>query len=77
MPHLSGPELARRLVTRGAPLRLLFMSGYARDTALFTQPILGRRPHFLPKPFSLAGLLEAVREALAEEAAPGGPAESG
>ena len=66
MPHLSGPELARRLLARGAPLRLLFMSGYARDTALFNQPILGRRPHFLPKPFSLAGLLEAVRAALAE-----------
>ncbi len=76
MPHLSGPELARRLVARGAPLRLLFMSGYARDTALFTQPILGRRPHFLPKPFSLAGLLEAVRAALADEAAPAAP-ESG
>ena len=42
------------------------MPGYARDTALFNQPILGRRPHFLPKPFSLAGLLEAVRAALAE-----------
>jgi PAS domain S-box-containing protein len=71
MPHLSGPELARRLVARGAPLRLLFMSGYARDTALFNQPILGRRPHFLPKPFSLAGLLEAVREALGEAEAEG------
>jgi two-component system cell cycle sensor histidine kinase/response regulator CckA len=74
MPHLSGPELARQLLARGASLRLLFMSGYARDTSPFTQPILGRRPHFLPKPFSLAGLLEKVREALAEgEAAP--PAE--
>jgi PAS domain S-box-containing protein len=74
MPHLSGPELARQLLARGASLRLLFMSGYARDTSPFTQPILGRQPHFLPKPFSLAGLLEKVREALAEgEAAP--PAE--
>jgi PAS domain S-box-containing protein len=76
MPHLSGPELARRLLARGAPLRLLFMSGYARDTALFNQPILGRRPHFLPKPFSLAGLLEAVCRAL-EEGAPSAPAPEG
>jgi signal transduction histidine kinase/CheY-like chemotaxis protein len=71
MPHLSGPELARRLLARGAPLRLLFMSGYARDSAVFGEPILGRRPRFLPKPFSLAGLLEAVREALADMEASG------
>jgi PAS domain S-box-containing protein len=77
MPHLSGPELARRLLARGAPLRLLFMSGYARDTDLFTQPILGRRPYFLPKPFSLAGLLDKVREALAGEEAPGPAEDSG
>jgi PAS domain S-box-containing protein len=74
MPHLSGPELARRLLARGAPLRLLFMSGYARDTEAFTQPILGRRPHFLPKPFSLAGLLDKVREALSAEEPPGAAA---
>ena len=48
-----------------------------RDTDLFTQPILGRRPYFLPKPFSLAGLLDKVREALAGEEGPGPAEDSG
>jgi CheY-like chemotaxis protein len=64
MPEMSGLELARRLLERRPETRVLFMSGYAQEGTLFGQPIHGRRPRFLAKPFRLADLLRQVRETL-------------
>jgi CheY-like chemotaxis protein len=64
MPEMSGLELARRLRERRPETRVLFMSGYVHEVAQFGEPILGRRPSFLAKPFRLADLLRQVRETL-------------
>jgi two-component system cell cycle sensor histidine kinase/response regulator CckA len=53
MPHMSGPELADRLVALEPGLKVLYMSGQEK-------PELGSLK-FLRKPFSAAELVEAVR----------------
>jgi PAS domain S-box-containing protein len=62
MPHMSGPELARTLLSERPDLRVLFMSGY-------THGILGAQGFegdavLLEKPFTRQTLLEAVANAL-------------
>jgi two-component system cell cycle sensor histidine kinase/response regulator CckA len=64
MPQgISGRELAARLRTSDAALRVIFMSGYSPDMA-------GRELHlqpgqdFIQKPYSSQQLLEAVRSSL-------------
>ncbi|HWP35097.1 MAG TPA: GAF domain-containing protein [Thermodesulfobacteriota bacterium] len=63
MPHLSGRELARRLLAERPALRILFVSGYA-DTALPPAAGPDGRAAFLPKPFSPHRLVRAGRELL-------------
>lgn len=58
MPGLTGPELADILLGRDPLLRVVFMSGYAR------QEIVDRRRAFLPKPFTPASLARTVRREL-------------
>lgn len=65
MPGLTGRELAARLETAMPNLRVLFTSGYT-ENAIVHQGALERGVRFLPKPFSPAELLEAVRAALDE-----------
>ncbi len=70
LPGISGPELARELVAEGGPMRMLFISGrLVGDPAT---PPLPPGARFLPKPFSVASLLEAVRAALDAPLPPAG-----
>jgi signal transduction histidine kinase/ActR/RegA family two-component response regulator len=63
MPHLSGVELARRLLHHDPRLNLLFMSGHV--SADFARANFGNwNFNLLQKPFRAEGLLHAVRTAL-------------
>jgi two-component system cell cycle sensor histidine kinase/response regulator CckA len=64
MPSLGGMALARRLDDKGSRARLLFISGYSNDAP--TELLAFGR--LLPKPFTPAQLLEAVRGAMDEPA---------
>jgi CheY-like chemotaxis protein len=68
MPGMSGRELARRLVERGAARRVLFVSGYAGE-ALARHGGISAGERFLQKPFTEIGLLATVADALGDEAA--------
>jgi PAS domain S-box-containing protein len=63
MPGGSGHDLAERLRTPNADMRVLFMSGYTDDTML-RHGVLPRDVNFLQKPFTPAVLLEKVRAVL-------------
>ncbi len=69
MPGCSGPDLWRRLGEEGAPLPVVFMSGY--PAALDQAPELAGRPR-IAKPFTARELGGVVRAAL--DAAEVGPA---
>jgi hypothetical protein len=63
MPRMGGPELVDQLRKRGADPRVLYISGYTDDQNIYA----GKFPPgtaFLPKPFTLASLLDRVREVL-------------
>jgi CheY-like chemotaxis protein len=64
MPHLSGPELARRLTAHAPGLRVLFLSGYHRDDLELKDLPGARRAYFLAKPFNPDELTRLVREIL-------------
>ena len=59
----SGPELAGNARMRWPELKVLFMSGYVRDTVAFREQ-LERDAHFLSKPFRKQELAEKLRAAL-------------
>ena len=68
MPHMSGPELVRRLVREQPGLRILYMSGYTQDEALQSD----LDPHstgFIQKPMSPHTLTRKLREILDARAA--------
>lgn len=59
MPGMTGDELARRLRLRDPDVKVLFVTGFSE--ALFTaRPLLWGGESFLEKPFTPAGLCEAV-----------------
>ena len=63
MPNMSGDDLAREIKRRNPDAKVLFVTGY--NEALFqARPVLWRGESFLDKPFTPAGLLEAVSLAL-------------
>ncbi|MEM8854209.1 MAG: ATP-binding protein [Pseudomonadota bacterium] len=64
MPELDGPSLVRQVRQTWPALKVLFMSGYA-DGASVDE--LGDA-QFLPKPFTLKALAEAVKRELARPA---------
>ncbi len=63
MPHVSGPELAKRLAARLPGLRTLCMSGYTGE-AVQNHRLLGASVPFLQKPITPDSLLQKVREVL-------------
>jgi CheY-like chemotaxis protein len=63
MPHMSGKELAKRLITVHPEAKMLYMSGYA-DNAVFLHGVLEAGTFFLQKPFVPSTLLQKVREVL-------------
>jgi len=67
MPTMDGPTLVRHARERFPNLRIIFMSGYAEEQ--LRKSIDVRGAGFLPKPFSVQELGEAVRAALAREPA--------
>jgi two-component system cell cycle sensor histidine kinase/response regulator CckA len=62
MPAMSGPDLARRARAIRPGLRILLMSGYARES--LDRDTIGLDTAFLAKPFTPAHLGRAVRDAL-------------
>jgi two-component system, cell cycle sensor histidine kinase and response regulator CckA len=63
MPVMDGPTLLKELRKRGVATKVVFISGYAEDA--FARNLEGQADFaFLPKPFSLKQLAEAVKEAL-------------
>ncbi len=63
MPEMDGPSLMRELRQRYPTLKIIFVSGYAEDAFRKNLPE-GEEFIFLPKPFSLKQLVEAVKEAI-------------
>jgi two-component system, cell cycle sensor histidine kinase and response regulator CckA len=63
MPHMSGPELAQRIVPHRPGIRVLYVSGFA-DRMGIDLGVRSGRTAFLHKPFTGAALREKVREQL-------------
>ncbi len=63
MPHLSGPELARRLVQAQPGLKVLCMSGYTDDSVV-RHGVLAASLAYIQKPFTPDALARKVREVL-------------
>ncbi|MFT3965323.1 MAG: response regulator [Sphingobium sp.] len=64
MPGMDGPAMVRRARQDHPDLPVLFMSGYAEEQLRKSIDIAN--VSFLPKPFSVAQIAEAARDALAE-----------
>jgi two-component system, cell cycle sensor histidine kinase and response regulator CckA len=62
MPNMDGPAMARKLRADHGDMRILFMSGYAEEQ--LRQSINLDKVAFLPKPFSVQQIAEAVRDAI-------------
>jgi CheY-like chemotaxis protein len=63
MPKANGPETARRLKHFCPKMKILYMSGYL-DKDNFAKVMPDRWVSFLPKPFTVEGLIGRVREVL-------------
>ena len=61
MPEMDGPTMFGELRKRGVGAKVIFVSGYAEDAFARNLP-QGEDFSFLPKPFSLKQLIEAVKE---------------
>jgi two-component system, cell cycle sensor histidine kinase and response regulator CckA len=62
MPNMDGPTMARQLRAQNGSQKILFMSGYAEEQ--LRESINLDNVTFLPKPFSVQQIAEAVRDAL-------------
>jgi two-component system, cell cycle sensor histidine kinase and response regulator CckA len=60
MPEMDGPTMFGELRKRGVKAKVIFVSGYAEDAFAKNLPE-GEDFSFLPKPFSLKQLIEAVK----------------
>jgi two-component system cell cycle sensor histidine kinase/response regulator CckA len=63
MPEMDGPTLLRELRKRQPDLKIIFVSGYAEDAFKKNLPD-GERFAFLPKPFTLKQLVQAVKDTM-------------
>jgi len=59
MPEMDGPTMFGELRKRGVKAKVIFVSGYAEEA--FANLPEGEDFSFLPKPFSLKQLIEAVK----------------
>ena len=64
MPRLSGLEVQRRLIARGAQIPVIFISGHG-DIPMAVEAVRRGALDFLVKPFEDADLLHRVRDAFA------------
>jgi two-component system cell cycle sensor histidine kinase/response regulator CckA len=65
MPEMDGPTMFGELRKRGITAKVIFVSGYAEEAFAKNLPE-GEAFGFLPKPFSLKQLVEAVKANMAE-----------
>ena len=63
MPMMTGAELAERVVVMRPGIKVLYMSGHARE-ALDTQQMREQSVEFLQKPFTRQSMLEKVHSVL-------------
>jgi FixJ family two-component response regulator len=63
MPGRSGLELQQQLVSAGAEVPIIFITGHA-DVAMSVQAMKAGAAEFLPKPFREQDLLEAVHQCI-------------
>ncbi len=63
MPEMDGPTMFGELRKRGVAAKVIFVSGYAEEAFAKNLPE-GEEFAFLPKPFSLKQLIEAVKAAI-------------
>jgi two-component system, cell cycle sensor histidine kinase and response regulator CckA len=68
MPDISGPELVSRLEALGNPIKVLFMSGYARKE-LLSRGLDEQAMKILRKPFTNEELIARVAGLIADEEA--------
>ena len=61
MPEMSGPELAKRLISLYPEMKVLYMSGYVKNF-ISHQGILGKGANYIQKPFTIIELARKVRE---------------
>jgi PAS domain S-box-containing protein len=66
MPKLTGHEVYRRIKAQHPSARVIFVSGYDRETGQ-SQPLFRENLRLVEKPFDADTLLRSVREALDEE----------
>jgi two-component system, cell cycle sensor histidine kinase and response regulator CckA len=64
MPGISGRELAKKITSLRAGIRVVYMSGYT-DQAIVHHGILDSEVMLLQKPFTMSALSAKLREALA------------
>src|SRR6201991_2968019 len=63
MPEMDGPTLLKAMRARNPDLKIIFVSGYAEDAFEKSLPE-NQQFAFLPKPFTLAQLVAAVKETM-------------
>ncbi len=63
MPEMDGPTLLKAMRGRNPDLRVIFVSGYAEEAFEKSLPE-NEQFSFLPKPFTLSQLVEAVKETM-------------
>jgi CheY-like chemotaxis protein len=63
MPHMNGPDLAKRLAVTRPRLRVLYVSGYAEHSVVHGG-VIDEGIDFLAKPLTPSSLLPKVRELL-------------
>jgi two-component system, cell cycle sensor histidine kinase and response regulator CckA len=68
MPGMNGGELAHRVRSVRTGIRVVFMSGYSTE-AVATHGVLAPDAAFLQKPFTIAELVDRLRDALDREPA--------
>jgi len=65
MPEMDGPTMLKEMRSKNPELKVIFVSGYAEDA--FDKSLLENQQFdFLPKPFTLAQLVAAVKETIAK-----------
>ena len=65
LPGINGHALAEKMQTKKPGIKVLFNSGYTRET-IATQCVLKQGIHFISKPFSALSIAQKIREVLDE-----------
>ncbi len=75
MPEMSGPELARQMVSLRPGMKVIFTSGYT-DDAIARQGAIDPAVAFIQKPYRPKALAWKIRQVLGEPAQKGEPRDS-